>query len=288
MKLKGIKAKLVDVFAQSKLTGNGLTIFWNYTDLSSTDMQILTREMRQFESIFVQKGLESDSFKARIFTMEEELDFAGHPLIGLAAHLHEEYGSKQRHEWRIQLKSKIVHLISHFKDSCFSATMEQGVPEFISTLKPLESRKVLPALNLDKKDAAGIPLEVISTGLPYLIVPIVNGLEKAKIKFENFESLLNRFGAKFVYVLDINTFEGRTWDNEGKVEDIATGSAAGPAAAFLFKAQLVQANTSFQINQGRMAGRPSKMNVFIKTEKNVIKNISVSGDVHKIASLSFG
>ena len=143
MKLKGIKAKLVDVFAQSKLTGNGLTIFWDYTDLSSTDMQILTREMRQFESIFVQKGPGSNEFRARIFTMEEELDFAGHPLIGLAAHLHEEYGSKKRHEWKIQLKSKKVRLISHFKGCCYSATMDQGIPEFISTLKPRETHKIL-------------------------------------------------------------------------------------------------------------------------------------------------
>ena len=38
-------------------------------------------------------------------------------------------------------------------------------------------------------------------------------------------------GAKFVYVLDPDRPEGRTWDNAGRVEDVATGSAAGPAAA---------------------------------------------------------
>ena len=90
MKFKKMKAKLVDVFAEGKLTGNGLTIFWNCNDLSSDDMRALTREMRQFESIFVLGEPEGNTVRARIFTMEEELDFAGHPLIGLAAHLHEE------------------------------------------------------------------------------------------------------------------------------------------------------------------------------------------------------
>lgn len=287
MKLRGIKAKLVDVFADRKLSGNGLTIFWDFENLSSKDMQILTQEMRQFESVFVQRGAQSNSFKARIFTMEEELDFAGHPLIGLAAHLHEEYGSKKRHEWRIELKSKNIHLISNAKGRCYSAAMEQGAPEFIRVLKPSENHEVLSALNLNKNNVAKTPLEVISTGLPYLIVPVTNGIEHARIKSTDFESVLKQFGAKFAYVLDVNTFEGRTWDNEGKVEDIATGSAAGPAAAFLFKAELVSAHKPFQIKQGRMVGRPSTMDVFIKAGKYVIDNIIVSGDVYKVASISF-
>jgi PhzF family phenazine biosynthesis protein len=287
MEIKGIKAKLVDVFAENKLTGNGLTIFWDYTDLSSEEMQVLTQEMRQFESIFVQKTPEPNRVKARIFTMEEELDFAGHPLIGLAAHLHEEYGTQERHEWNIELRTSTVRLISHAKGDYYSASMQLGAPEFISVLKPSESLEVLSALNLDEENAANIPLEVISTGLPYLIVPVISGIEQARIKTRDFEALLNLYGAKFVYILDVNTLEGRTWDNEGKVEDIATGSAAGPAGAFLFKAGLVSPNTTFQISQGRMIGRPSKINVYLETNKGVINNILVSGDVHKVASILF-
>ncbi len=287
MELKDIKAKLVDVFADGKLTGNGLTIFWECPDLSSREMQVLTQEMRQFESIFVQKEPETDRIKARIFTMEEELDFAGHPLIGLAAHLHEEYGTKERHEWNIELRSNNVRLISHAKGDYYSASMELGAPGFISILKPSERVEILSALNLGEDNAAGMPLEVISTGLPYLIVPVISGIEQARIKTRDFESLLNRYGAKFVYILDINTLEGRTWDNEGKVEDIATGSAAGPAGAFLFKAKLVSENTPFQISQGRMVGRPSKIDVCLEANNGVINTIIISGDVHKVASISF-
>ncbi len=219
--------------------------------------------------------------------MEEELDFAGHPLIGLAAHLHEEYGTQEKHQWTIELKSKHVDLVSYAKGDYYSAAMEQGLPELISVLKQSERDEVLSALNLSKENAANMLFEVISTGLPYLIVPITHGIEQARIKTTDFESLLGRFGAKFVYVLDVNTFEGRTWDNEGKVEDIATGSAAGPAAAFLFKAELVSENKPFQISQGRMVGRPSKIGVCIETNDSTINNIVVSGDVHKVASISF-
>ncbi|MEA3437385.1 MAG: PhzF family phenazine biosynthesis protein, partial [Thermodesulfobacteriota bacterium] len=132
-----------------------------------------------------------------------------------------------------------------------------------------------------------MPCEVISTILPYLIVPVTNGIEQARIKATDFESILDQYEAKFVYVLDVDSFEGRTWDNEGKVEDIATGSAAGPAAAFLFKAGLVTENEPFQISQGRMVGRPSKIEVCIDANERAIRNIRVSGNVHKVASIFF-
>ncbi len=71
-------------------------------------MLSLTQEMRQFESIFLTE--QDGKFRARIFTIEEELDFAGHPLIGLAAHLHESFGEKTHHQWQVQLNKKAVML----------------------------------------------------------------------------------------------------------------------------------------------------------------------------------
>ena len=80
----------------------------------------------------------------------------------------------------------------------------------------------------------GLPLQVVSTGLPYLIVPVTpEGLAAATIRVHGFEALLRQSGAKFVYVVDPSGGEGRTWDNSGRVEDVATGSAAGRFTAHL-------------------------------------------------------
>lgn len=105
-----MKCKLVDVFAQAKFSGNSLTIFYdlNAAEMTTARMLQLTQEMRQFESIFLFET--SSSLRARIFTMEEELDFAGHPLLGLAAHLHEEKDTTAPHDWTIQLNHKSVTL----------------------------------------------------------------------------------------------------------------------------------------------------------------------------------
>lgn len=135
-----MKCKLVDVFSDQKFSGNGLTIFYDLPPLSAEKMLSLTQEMRQFESIFVTRKISSSSFRARVFTMEEELDFAGHPLIGLGAHLHEEYGVFDEHHWDIQLNGKRIKLRSNLTCSYYEVSMSQGRPEFIKQLNTEASR----------------------------------------------------------------------------------------------------------------------------------------------------
>lgn len=130
-------------------------------------------------------------------------------------------------------------------------------------------------------------MEVVSTGLPYLIVPITSGIEKAKISIMDFEILLAKFGAKFVYVFDLTTFEGRTWDNGGLIEDIATGSAAGPTAAYLTKHKLAPYDSTIIISQGRFLGRASEIQAYVETKENTVPSIWVSGDVVKVANIEF-
>ena len=105
-------------------------------------------------------------------------------------------------------------------------------------------------------------MQVASTGLPYLIVPVQPaGLAAAAIQVPDFEALLAECGAKFVYVLDPAASEGRTWDNAGRVEDVATGSAAGPAGGYLIAHGVHPAAEPFDIAQGRFTGRPSRIEV---------------------------
>ena len=112
-------------------------------------------------------------------------------------------------------------------------------------------------------------------------------IDSVKVCVENLEALLSVHGAKFAYILNTQEFEGRTWDNLGKVEDIATGSAAGPAGAFLFKNNLVSGNQSLIIKQGRFLGRPSEIKVLPKVQGGELCSILVSGQVCKIANIEF-
>ena len=134
----------------------------------------------------------------------------------------------------------------------------------------------LEPLNLEQEHvSAQYPLQVVSTGLPYLLVPVTAGLEQARIRTANYESQLAQIGAKFAYVFDVNTVEGRTWDNAGGVEDVATGSAAGPVGAYLYKHGRFAAHEGITLRQGRFVGRDSEIHI----RKAPTGNMLVSGDV---------
>jgi predicted PhzF superfamily epimerase YddE/YHI9 len=109
--------------------------------------------------------------------------------------------------------------------------MDQGVPQFGPALTGELAEAYRGALNLARGQShPALPMQVVSTGLPYLIVPVQTGLDRARISHPGFEGLLEASGAKFVFVLDPDRPEGRTWDNAGQMEDVATGSAARPLA----------------------------------------------------------
>jgi hypothetical protein len=59
-----------------------------------------------------------------------------------------------------------------------------------------------------------LPPEIVSTGLPYAIVPIRRSIENAGVAVGNLGAILDACGAKFIYVYDVAQSEGRTWDNK--------------------------------------------------------------------------
>nr|WP_315162754.1 PhzF family phenazine biosynthesis protein [uncultured Flavobacterium sp.] len=276
----------VDVFSSKKFSGNGLTVFPNAENLDKNFMQLITQEMRQFESIFFYK-INANIFRAFIFTTEEELDFAGHPLIGAAAILHDiNSPQKETNIWTFELNHKSVEVTTQLKNGFISARMNQGVPDFGKTLSSFERDDFLEYLNLDKDDIyEDFPFEVISTGLPYLILPIKeNALSKIRVTVTDLEDKLFNIGAKFFYVLDIKNRQGRTWDNLGLMEDIATGSSAGPIGAYLVQNGVEDYNSEIILKQGDFLNRPSKLKVIVTKINETFGDIYVEGDVCKIAN----
>jgi trans-2,3-dihydro-3-hydroxyanthranilate isomerase len=189
--------------------------------------------------------------------MEKEQDFAGHPVLGAAVVLHEEtMAGIRKVSWTFQLNRKSFPVETIQQDAHYCAKMDQGVCNFGAMLSPQESIPYLEALNLSRDRLLDkFQLQIASSGLPYLLVPVDRDLDAAHIITPEFEKQLARFGAKFVYVFDVNRKEGRTWDNDGRVEDIATGSAAGPAGAYLVAHGLVNPAQVIEISQGRFVER---------------------------------
>jgi trans-2,3-dihydro-3-hydroxyanthranilate isomerase len=249
----------VDVFTAVPFAGNGLIVLFGGTASVGADALIsVTAEMRQFELILADCQPEAGRVSARIFTAEEELPFAGHPVIGAAAALHERHhAGEPARSWVFVVSGREITVRSRRIPGYFEAAMNQGRPALGLPLADQDAAAFASALGLGRDDLHRLPMQVVSTGLPYLIVPVSSGLDRARITVGDFEERLAKVGAKFVYVFDPDRREGRSWDNAGVVEDVATGSAAGPAAAFLVAHGLAGAGEEIVISQGRFLGRPS-------------------------------
>jgi PhzF family phenazine biosynthesis protein len=261
------------------LSGNGLSVFLLDEELPTHAMQRITQEMRQFETIFLRRIEESSRFNARIFTMEEELPFAGHPVIGAAARLHSEFFSADDvAQLGFDMQGRSINAVSRRQGNTYVAEMDQGVATIEPPIPVAKNEIFLKALNLSIADLApGLPLQVISTGLPYLVVPIHSNLENARIVVSDFEPLLATVGAKFVYVFHVGRLEGRTWDNDGRVEDIATGSAAGPAAVYLVTHKRASTDENLVLAQGRFLDRPSELHASVRGGPEL--SVTIKGQV---------
>lgn len=271
----------VDVFSNEILSGNGLTVVFCNEELEDDLMLKLTQEFKQFETIFVRRIVDC-IFSARIFTVNEELDFAGHPILGAAATIHSHiFGNEEDIAITFQLNQKTIIVNSKKSAEYYEVQMNQGKAEFLCEVSKEKRNEYVHALNLSEENLSKeFPMEVVSTGLPYLLVPLTSGIENTKILSSNFEEMLREVGAKFAYIFDVNAIEGRTWDNQGNVEDVATGSAAGPLGAYLYKHNMFNVGHEIIINQGRFVGRPSKIRVSMSNSE---KEILVSGAVAILA-----
>jgi len=271
----------VDVFAAGPYRGNGLGVFHDQGVLTAAQMQAVARELNQAESIFLTSTEQTHRVLARIFTPTEELPFAGHPLLGASAVLH--LGGRDAHQeasWEFQLAGlRVVPVRSHAHGKFFTARMDQGPATFLSPLSADQSDIILAGLGLDRSHQhPSLPLQVVSTGLPYLIVPLRSGIGEARIVRSAFGDLLAALGAKFTYLLDPAVPEGRSWDNTGGSEDPATGSAAGPAGAFLVRHGLRQAGECIHVRQGGRVGRPSEIRVIVEPHGTALR-VAVEGDI---------
>src|SRR5271156_5923697 len=89
----------VDVFTDRALAGNSLAVFLDGRGLTTELMQDLAREMNLSETTFVLPGdaaaEKKRGIRVRIFTVQEELPFAGHPTLGTAFVLRGQSGAAE-------------------------------------------------------------------------------------------------------------------------------------------------------------------------------------------------
>lgn len=275
----------VDVFSDRPYNGNSLAVFPNMPDLEEAQLLRITQELRHFETIFLTPQ-DNGIYRARVFDLFGELAFAGHPVLGAASVLHHLSGKEDAREWVFSLPDKSVRALTRPEGGYFVSWIDQGRAEFIAPVPASATDGILEALGLTQEQLhPGLPMEVVSTGLRYLIVPLSAGLDRAGIVVADFEERLAALGAEFAYLLDVPALEGRHWNNDGIMEDVATGSAAGTVGAYLVKHRVKRAGEAFRLNQGRFLDRPSVIHIRVDPDgaDGEPGAVHVGGDVSLVA-----
>ena len=305
MPLRRYRFIQLDVFTDQLFGGNQLAVFPDSDGLADAEMQAIAREMNYSETTFVVPASDPTALcRVRIFTPAVELPLAGHPVVGTAFALSYEGrvvstddGAERPTGVRFQLGVGTLPVEVVFAEGrARFAWMHQPVPTFQAWTGDWARLAAALGLNSADIDAERLPLERGSAGVPFVYVPIatLDAIGRASPAPE----LATILAASECHGASLFTFEAQDPSATAHVrvfvpvlgidEDAATGAAAGPFGAYLFRHGRIAPDSSgraqARIEQGIEMGRPSRLEVVVAGAADAIQDVRVGGQAVVVAT----
>jgi len=272
----------LDVFSSRRFEGNSLAVFSDGRGLTDEQMQAIAREMNLSESTFIfPRDAEAEKergVRVRIFTVQEELPFAGHPTLGTAFALRN--GAPE-----VALDLNAGKFTVRFEDKPGEPAfgeMTQLDPRFLVIHDPAVVEQVLGLQNGDIDTS--LPVQTVSTGLPFTIVPLrkLEVLRSLQVNLAGGAEYFAKTGGKFCYFVTRETYDPGTRLQARMLfyngEDPATGSAAGCTAAWMVAHGVAKPEERVVISQGVEMRRPSRIFVRAGRADDRVVNVRVGGN----------
>jgi trans-2,3-dihydro-3-hydroxyanthranilate isomerase len=288
---------VVDVFTSEPLKGNPLAVVMNSCSLTTGQMQAIAREFNLSETTFVERRAaevqRAEGVRVRIFTTQEELQFAGHPTLGTASVLKMFVPETVRDD-TVTLAENIGPVPVRFEPGAVGAAalfgeMTQRDPEFGLDL-PKAAVAALIGLTADDLKPNLTP-QVVSTGAPFAIVVLrsLEALQRLRVDQDKATAWLKQRGARWFYVLapDPDQGEGGTKYRARMQfyggEDPATGSAAGCAISYLVARGAAPSGVRLHVRQGVEIGRLSDLFLTARMDSARVRDVRVAGSTVLVA-----
>ncbi|AFK02412.1 phenazine biosynthesis protein PhzF family [Emticicia oligotrophica DSM 17448] len=290
--MKQITFHIVDVFAEEKYQGNQLAVFENTGILSEEKMLQIAREINFQETTFIiSDEKKNGGFDVRIFTPEYEVPFAGHPTLGTAYIL-----AKKTLQDKITLNLKVGQVpVIREADSLWLKISNPFFGKQFDT--SIASILGLEQSVLDQN----MPIQLVSTGLPYLIIAVRNleAIKQVKFQEETVKNWLIKHQlfktnatdglttAFFLYTRETESTDNQLharmfcYENDKVVEDAATGSANACLLAYLLQYESDKIN--YRVEQGYEMNRPSLIRIRGEINAQNDFNLEVGGKVKVVA-----
>lgn len=277
-----------NVFTSLPLQGNPLAVFTDGRGLNDEEMQAIAREMNLSETTFIFPRDASTERKrgtrVRIFTVQEELPFAGHPTLGTAFALRGDSGANQI---RLDLNVGTIPVeFSETRGQPAFGEMTQADPVF-GQVHDREKIAEVTGIPIDDIDAE-LPTQTVSTGVPFTILPIrgLEAIRRLQINQQRASEYLAISGGKFFFCVSREAVDpaarlhARMLFYNG--EDPATGSASGCAAAWMVEHGVAEPDEQVLIEQGVEMKRTSRIFVRASRRNDRVVNVRVGGNVVEV------
>jgi PhzF family phenazine biosynthesis protein len=279
---------LTDVFTGQPFTGNPLAVFPDAEGLDAEQMQAIAREFGHSETTFVLPPHHPvATFRLRCFTPAAEVFGAGHNALGAWWVLAQEkrIARVESTTVRQELGEQVLPVEVHASGGVLQRiSMTQGRPVFGGLARDREALAAAVGLDPSELDVKGLHAQAVSTGANHLLVPVrsLAALGRVRVDPERLVSLARPLACSGCYLYCLETREPGAlaharafFPGIGIGEDPATGSAAGPLAAYLAARGKLGEGVTAVVEQGDEMGRPSRIEVQVTGERVEVGGRSV-------------
>ena len=284
----------MDVFTRQAFRGNQLAVVFDAAGLADRQMQAIAREFNYSETTFVLPAQESKhTAQIRIFTPTQEVPFAGHPNVGTAVALAQEYATSGVtdvstfvfEEGAGIVEIQLLRRNGHVSGARIAAPRQLQTGQGVSREDAAECLTLDPSTVVEERHS---PL-VASVGLPFLIIELASreALRVAKPNLAAHERVLRVVGtdAVFAYLRDdVRTLQSRMFaPMDAILEDPATGSAAAATIALLAMLRpQPDEEMDWTVSQGVDMGRPSMIDGHTSKRAGAVQRVTISGEATRV------
>jgi len=280
----------VDVFTDRAFGGNPLAVILDAGGLSTAQMQAIASEFNYSETTFVLPPSDAaNDAQVRIFTVNREIPFAGHPNVGTAFVLATQ-ARKPPVRLRFEEKAGLVP-VEILMEGSGAVGAELTAPQPLEKLTQVSAAQAAACLSLTAADIKSDrhPPQIVSVGLPFLVVEVASreALRQAKPDAAAFAKTFPCDGSDAVYFYTSDVPPAEACDlqarmfhpgSSGLSEDPATGSATAAAAALLADlANQREGELQLRIGQGVDMGRPSLLLTRVVKQGGAVVSAHVGG-----------
>jgi trans-2,3-dihydro-3-hydroxyanthranilate isomerase len=282
--------RLIDVFAERPFSGRPAAVFTDARGLNEAQMQTIARELGFPQTAFVvPPDMPGTQVRVRIFTPFAELGRGEHLSLGTVFALDAEEKLKLENSPRVVLQDSDGPISVSAQARVI--TVKQKPAEFGPVYRDVGATAA--SLGLTPADLRTTPLQAVSAGIPFLIVPVKDPrrIEAIRFRADVWERTIRNFSAPHLAAFAL-TVKGHQTEVKARVfmpalgvqEDPATEGAAGPIVAYMVTHRLavLPEKAVIQVSQGAELGRPSLIQVFVAHSQGRLTEVRIGGQCQMV------